>query len=128
MNEGMPSSQKTHVIAEALSKIGSLSSNVERNTERLRALVDTVNALLIPKGWIGIDTQGRLHATYVAPEDGRPGRAARDDPGPHQPMALSFAADFIWEYSLVQRTVRCTKSRDGSVTHGQVLPCGGPVK
>ena len=82
----------------------------------LREVIDTINSLLIPRAWVGLDANGSFHVTYLHREN----VAAKDARGP---IALSFNADFVWDYTPWDRKVRCVKCRDGSIELGAVLQC-----
>lgn len=129
MNEQahQPIAGAARAITKAMAQISNLRHDVPNNRGRLVELVNTVNALLIPRGWVGIDADGMLHVTYVAREDDRPsGFTSAEVVG--RPASVAHQADFVWEYSATTRTVRCTKCRDGSFAHGEVRTCDGPVK
>ncbi len=112
-------------IAQAISVIMSqlvhLRHDMTNNRDQLIELVNVVNALLIPRGWIGIDDDGMMHVTRLAHEDDVSHRAD------HEPLVLAYHADFIWEYSALNHNVKCVQCRDGSVMTGETLSCGGPV-
>ncbi len=112
---------KARVLTRVIPRIKSLASDVRSNEAGLSELIDTVNALLLPKGWVGIDADGMLHVTYVAREDERQNVKLLTNPFFTGPTALAYSADFIWEYSIVNRTVTCVKARRSFKT-GQVLP------
>ena len=114
-------------ITKILPQIARLRHDVVRNRAKIIDLVDAVNALLIPRGWVGIDADGLIHVTYVVRSDDKPRFVMVDGSVPGRPMALSHHADFVWEYSVLSRTVVCVKCRDGSVKEGDTRACDGPV-
>ena len=128
MSDVQPIAGKARAIERALTLMAPLRHDVATHAPELRELVDTVNALLIPKGWVGLDASGSLHVTYVAPEDRRARNVHLDGSVAGRPLALGHHADFVWEYSTLNRTVECVKCRDGSVAQGEVRPWTGPVQ
>lgn len=119
-----PIAAAAKAISAIMPSIARLRYDVANNRARLTELVNAVNALLIPRGWIGIDDDGMMHVTYLAREDDLP-RFTRDSSGP---ATLAHHADFVWEYSAMNRQVRCVKCRDGSFADGEVRACDGPVQ
>lgn len=97
-----------------------LRQNAERNRAALKDSVDTVNALLMPKAWIGIDANGLLHVTYVI------GMSVTDAVSAQHkilPTKLGFVADYIWAFRPWNSTVECIKSREATFKHGEIVPC-----
>lgn len=84
-------------------------------------LVSTLNALYVPRLWVGIDDVGRLHLTLLRSE-------LLSAPMLRVPYAFSMYADFVWEHNPLDSTVRCIKSRDGqhmdlTVAYDQQIEC-----
>lgn len=109
---------RARMITEIVSQMSRLRHDWLSNRHQLVKLVNDINALLIPKGWVGIDDNGMMHVTFLTGEND----FRRPD---GSPVALSHHADFMWEYSAVTRTVKCIKCRDGSVMKGDILSCEG---
>lgn len=77
-------------------------------------MIDTINTMLIPRAWIGIDANDDLHVTYLY----------RDIAENYNimPVALNFAADFTWSYDQMTKTFTCGKSRKSdSFPSGSVI-------
>lgn len=125
-----PVAGKARAITKAVSLLSSLRHDPQANGDRIRELVDTINSLLIPTGWVGIDSEGRFHLTYVAREDDRARYVHLDGSefGTGRPASLAHHADFTWEYSSLDRTVRCVKCRDGTVSDGATFSCADRVQ
>ena len=107
--------KRAQKIAVIFQKIASLRYNLNEHYAELTELVDLANALMLPMCWTGIDSSGAIHVTYLM----REGRSER--PSTRGPTALSFNADFMWEYRPWDNTFYCAKCRDGSVTTGTVV-------
>lgn len=92
----------------------------EKNWHAINDWVNTVNALIIPRAWIGIDDNNRLHVTYVWKE------TSRDQLYGTSPTELHYAADYVWAYRPWLGTMTCMKSRVGQT--GQTFQCNPPVE
>lgn len=91
----------------------------ENNREMIEELVNTVNSLIIPHAWVGVDSNYRIHVTYVQKD------TARDQLYGASPTALRFVSDFIWEYRPWDGTITSVKSRYGK--SGKTYVCNPPV-
>ncbi len=103
--------EKAKAIGHASRQICRLKSDLTNNRAMLEALVNGINALILPRGWVGIDDDGGFHFTYVAKELAPDLNKVRSIKGP---LGLSFDADFVWAWRPGSRTYECMKDRTGS--------------
>jgi hypothetical protein len=93
--------KKTRALGHLMSHLFKYKGDVTNNRERVIELVNTINAMIIPRGWIGLDDDARIHLTRVCTRDFLP----------RTPVALTYAVDVIWDYDPLSSTVTCAKSR-----------------
>jgi hypothetical protein len=109
--------KRSKFIGQFISSISQLKFDPKANHTRLNQLVDAVNTLLVPKAWIGIDSDGLLHVTYMTTER-RDGGGEMWKPGP---LSLILNVDFAWEYIPWEQAYRCLKCRTGDFSTGQIV-------
>lgn len=112
----MSNDETVHIVAESaraitrmMVQVSHLLSAPHVNHDRLVDLVCSLNALLIPKAWIGIDDVDMVHLTVLAREDNDDSVRTYVMP---RPAILMHHAHFIWELSVLDNTMKCVKSRD----------------
>lgn len=115
-----PVAERARAISGIVRKIKKLSGDLQNNREQLEELVNTANAILLPRVWMGIDAEGMLHVTYVKREN-----TVKDQLFGSGPTELRFSADFIWSYTPWNQTVTCMKSRLGET--GASFVCNAPA-
>lgn len=105
MNVDKVSSMRTRGISllvqeiSAILKILQARDDVQKHT-RLVVLVDTVNAMLLPHAWAGVDSEHMFHVTYTMHDAKRP-----------TPIVLHYAADYVWRVEPGLGRIVCVKSR-----------------
>ena len=106
---------KASLITVLIQRLGPLVRDLTNNRDRVIEIVNTINALTIPRGWIGVDDDGRIHLT-------------RTISGALYalPTAVGFSADIVWNYDSIAGTVTCVKSRDGAFA-GTTRLCQHPT-
>lgn len=105
-------------VTDMLRKVNDIRFSTDVDRTKLKELVDIINAVLLPRGWIGLDNDLALHVTYVS-------RAGVELVG-RGPTALILNADFAWEYRPWNRTVICLKCRCGHMSIGEEIGCNHP--
>lgn len=109
--------ERAQFINRLLGSISHLKYDVGSCAADLTRLVDTVNALLVPKAWIGINDEGLLHVTYMTTER-TSFNGGMWKPGP---VSLMMHADYAWEYVPWEQSYRCLKCRTDKFCTGQIV-------
>lgn len=118
--EPMTDSERANLVGKFVEAIVDKARDLEKNRGLLESLVNTVNTLIIPKAWIGLDAEGNLHVTYVHREGSE--KIFRYE---GVPSMLYASANFIWAYRPWDNTMTSMKSRYGEV--GDVFLCTPPA-
>jgi hypothetical protein len=92
--------------------VNKLRNDLESNRDKVVMLVNMINALIMPRCWIGIDERGWLHLTRLTGESGTDIRI---------PTVLTYNADVMWDYVVCDQKYTCTKSRYDEPPVGTVL-------
>lgn len=109
--------QRARAVGDLLVQVKQLSRDCEKNREALNDVVNTINAVLLPLAWVGLDDRGLLHVTFVRTETRRVGGTTM----------LQHSADVIWEFTPHTNTVKCKKCRDNRWEIDQIIECQSSV-
>jgi len=109
--------EKARYITYCVQELSRLKGDPQKNRARLNELVSMVNALLIPRSWVGVDNEGLLHVTYSRVKIGPKHGEIIIGTARNGPSALIFSADRAWSYDQIAGTYTCIKSRDGEIGH-----------
>jgi len=123
--------EKARTVTWACRRIMRLRGDVENNRVVLEDIITIINSLTIPRGWVGLDADGKLHVTWYAKRKAgvgmQPGQLFYIDGNANSlstpiPSGLLQSADYAWEYDQVTNAVKCIKSRCGR-WFGQIVKC-----
>jgi hypothetical protein len=112
---------KSRYVGTLIHHICSLKGDLTNNRVKLVELVTTVNALILPKGWIGVDAHGHLHYTVIGNEAAQ---RLREQWG----TTLTFAVDVIWAHCQWNNTVECIKDGTGTFEVGRTYEVQGALR
>ncbi len=123
VNEFRPFAEKARIVGALSQMIRKMAFSDNFHVEKCKDLVDQLNVLLIPRAWVGVDSERQLHLTLYVKEDAE--RTAQDDfiilksiRSSNVPTVIKHAADYVWEYRQCAGTVTLVKSRNSET--GQV--------
>ena len=114
--------ERSRMVTAFIRGIVEKRDDLEKNRELLEQMVNTVNALILPRAWIGLDASGSLHVTYVRSEN-----PARPELANARPTEMRYAADYIWCYTPWDNKVRCVKARGNRWNLDDTFECNAPV-
>ena len=125
--------ERAKVVIWACQRIMKLRGDIENNRVELDDIITIINSLTIPRGWVGLDADGKLHVTWYAKRKTdvgiQPGELFYIDSNANAnslstsiPIGLLHSADYAWEYDQVTSAIKCIKSRCGRWI-GQVVKC-----
>lgn len=81
------------MIVALVRGIKEIVGDLEKNYRLVKEIVHTINALLLPCSWVGIDGNGRLHLTFLRKEVSQKSYEGFDS------AYLCPFVDMVWEYS-----------------------------
>jgi len=105
---GISTIEKSQYVLLLMKQIQHLRNDLSDNRARLIQLVSTVNALLLPRAFVGIDRDRSIHFTVITPGGATNG--------------MLWSTDYAWEYKPIEQCYVNLKSRSG-LWLGQIVPC-----
>ena len=124
---------RTRAVIALMRQLAGARNNPQNNRVGIDQLVSSINALMIPKAWVGLDDDRQIHVTYYVKSNGaltglQPGDLTWTGSSsvPMGPSSMNYLADYVWHYDQAEGTVTCMKSRSGRWC-GETLKCENPA-
>lgn len=121
--------EKARTVSWLVQRLLKLRDDIENKRAEVMETVSLINTLTIPRCWVGMTEDGKLHVTYYAKTPTVPSGLKAGEltvlhgkSTPKGPMALMHSADYVWAYRQELGEVECMKSRCGRWV-GQTLKC-----